>query len=176
MLINKYLPFIKKKFETYHAFGEATLTDIYGAEALEQSLHYSANTFASTLFLNGNEKFTTSILPQMAQISSINGIIAEDFNGDGYLDLLTAGNLYQVEVEIIRNDASIGLFMLGDGKGNFVPVSVGASGFVAAGDIKHLEKIKLSGGDMGILVVRNDGPVSLFKWNMETKMELSSLL
>jgi hypothetical protein len=112
----------------------------------------------------------------MAQISSVNGIIPEDFNGDGFTDLLTAGNLYPVEVETVRNDASIGLLMLGDGKGNFLPANTDISGFVAPGDIKHIKRIRLAGGEEGILVVRNNGPVSLFKWNKNVQMELSALL
>ena len=43
-------------------------------------------------------------------------MLIEDFNQDGNLDILVAGNLYTAEVETPRNDAGIGLVLLGDGK------------------------------------------------------------
>ena len=75
---SQQMPFIKKKFETYDAFGKASLVDVYGAENLDQATSYSANTFESAYFENtGQGHFKFHPLPKQAQISSINDILSE---------------------------------------------------------------------------------------------------
>ena len=44
------------------------------------------------------------------------------------MDLLVAGNMYGSEVETPRNDASIGLVLIGDGQGGFQALSAGQTG------------------------------------------------
>jgi len=119
---SEQIPALKKKFETYDLFASADASAIYGDNKLENALHYEATTFASTYFENkGDGTFEAHELPMLAQISSVNDFIVEDFNTDGHLDILLAGNLYHAEVETARNDAGYGLLLLGDGKGNFEP-------------------------------------------------------
>ena len=57
--------------------------------------------------------------PNEAQLSSINDMIIDDFNKDGNLDILAAGNLFNMEIVTPRNDGGIGVYMEGDGKGGF---------------------------------------------------------
>jgi len=57
------------------------------------------------------------VLPIEAQFAPVNSILCNDFDNDGHLDLLLAGNEYQVEVMIGRYDASYGLLLRGNGKG-----------------------------------------------------------
>ena len=61
-------------------------------------------------------------LPNEAQLSSVNDMIIDDFDGDGHQDILAAGNLYNVEVVTPRNDGGIGVFLRGDGEGHFMAV------------------------------------------------------
>ena len=137
------MPFIKQKFPTYDAFGKATLEDIYGRDNLFTSLHYLATNFASSVFINqGDGKFIVNSLPQAAQLSSINGIITRDVNKDGFTDLVIAGNLYGSEAETPRNDAGIGLYLAGDGKGGFTPVPAKESGLFIEGDVKDILEVK----------------------------------
>ncbi len=66
------------------SFAEATVSDIYTKKALDESLHLKAETFASCYFENhGNGKFKIHELPDEAQLSSINGMIIDDFDNDG---------------------------------------------------------------------------------------------
>jgi len=156
------MPIISKKFNSYDSFGKATLADIYGEKFLEEALHYAATTFASTVLINkGNKSFQNMPLPSLAQISSINDIICEDFTNDGVLDLLVAGNLYPVEVETTRNDASYGLLLEGGGDGNFKPISPSKTGFIASRDVKKIRKVELAKGEKGVLIARNNGPLEL---------------
>lgn len=162
---SEQIPSLTQKFKTYDEFGKATLEEVYGENKLEKSIHYEAQTFASCVLINnGGEQFKRVELPRMAQVSSINSMIIEDFNGDGNPDILYAGNLYPVEIETTRNDASYGGLLLGDGNGNFDFVNAVNSGFKAEGDVKHLTTIQLADKSLGILVARNSGRLELFKY------------
>ena len=55
-------------------------------------------------------------LPIEAQTSPIKSCLVQDFNDDGFKDLLLVGNHYGVEVETVRYDAGHGSLFLGDGK------------------------------------------------------------
>ena len=150
------IPGIGEKFPTYASFGAANLRDVYG-EKLDDALNLKATTFASSYLENkGSGEFKIKKLPQAAQVSSINTIIAKDFNEDGHLDLLLAGNLYPVEIETPRNDASIGLYMTGDGKGNFLPIPWRQSGFFAPHDVKQMKLMRLGKNNKPFVLVANN--------------------
>ena len=159
---SEQMPFIKKKFESYHDFGLATLDQVYGKEELENSTNFEATNFASSYIENlGNGKFKFSNLPALSQISSINGIVIDDYDGDGQLDLLTAGNLYPVEVETIRNDASYALMLKGMGSGQFQAVELTKSGFKIKGDVKSLKTLKVGSDKVIVAALNDDRPVFL---------------
>ena len=159
------LPFIRQKFPTYRAFGKATLSDVYGTVNLQNALNYKAKNFASSYFENmGDGTFKTRPLCNMAQISSVNSILVEDFNNDGNLDLVIAGNLYGSEAETPRSDASIGLFLRGDGKGNFEPVPTMQSGLFISGEVREINLIHLAKiGARGIIVAKNNEPMQILR-------------
>ncbi len=136
---SEQVPMLRQKFKTYDLFASSSLTEVYGENRLEQSLHYQAKTFASVYLENqGNGKFTMTALPNEAQLSSVNDIILDDLDGDGFKDILLAGNLYTSEIETTRNDAGIGLFLKGNGKGNFLPIPPTKSGLFLPFDVKKL--------------------------------------
>lgn len=146
---------IKNKFKSYNEFAEATLIEVYGEEELENALHYQVNTFATTFIENKNGKFIMHALPNEIQLSSINQIIVKDFNKDGNLDVLAAGNLYASEIETPRNDSGTGIYLLGQGDGTFAPLSIQESGFYAPKDVKDMALINV-GGQMKVLVANNN--------------------
>ncbi|MEO1257616.1 MAG: VCBS repeat-containing protein [Bacteroidota bacterium] len=154
---SEQIPAIKYKFKDYNSFASASLADVYSEGDLKNALHYQAWNFASSYVENkGNEKFVVKDLPNAVQITSINGIIAEDFNMDGHLDLLLAGNLYSSEVETTRNDAGYGFYLQGDGKGNFKSVPNYQSGLFLNYDTKNLEKINTPNGPVYLFANNNN--------------------
>ena len=163
--MSKMMPFIKQKFHSYDAFGKATLTDIFGEENLNSSLNYRATNFASCYIENrGNENFAIRPLPNLAQISSVNRILSHDFNSDGILDVIIGGNMYGVEVETVRNDASIGLLLFGDGKGDFNAVLPHISGINFKGDVRDMAFIRIGENKkMGIIVVKNNDNLQIIE-------------
>lgn len=159
---SEQVPSIAEKFPTYKEFGKATLFDVYG-EKLKEALHYEVKSFASAMIRNDGGKFTLVPLSNLAQISPVNAIVVEDFDGDGKLDVVLGGNLFVSEVETGRADAGKGLFMKGNGDGTFQPYSVYQSGLNIPGDVKDILPIT-AGGKRLLLVTNNNGPLQVFAW------------
>ena len=135
------------KFPTYGSFADASIDQIFGASLLKSALHYQADTFASVYLHNdGGGVFSASALPNLAQIAPIKGIIAHDVDGDGNLDLVVAGNMYDMEPNTPRADAGNGLWLRGDGKGHFTPVVPSVSGFLAPYKASGLALVKTATG------------------------------
>lgn len=156
------VPDIKYDFPTYNQFASANLLDVYGLEKLNPALHYEAKTFASVFLENkGQGHFDMNALPNEAQVSSVNDILVIDLNQDGNKDLVLAGNLFPAEVETPRNDAGIGLVLLGDGNNNFEPVPAISSGLVVPYDVKCMVLLPSNKPNRIIFGV-NDGPVQIY--------------
>jgi hypothetical protein len=159
------VPAIDDKFTSYTEYAKADLDQIYGREYLEMALHYQARMFGSMYIENqGNGKFIFHELPVEAQFSSINDMIIHDFNRDGNPDILAAGNMYAVEVKTPRNDAGIGVFLSGDGNGNFRSVNYLESGFFLPYDVKDLASISVN-NTLYILAACNNDLLRVFRHN-----------
>ncbi|MEP4947402.1 MAG: VCBS repeat-containing protein, partial [Flavobacteriaceae bacterium] len=163
---SQQMPFIKEKFSSYDEFGSADLIKVYGTESLNSALHYKANTFSSMYIENlGGFQFKIKELPTLAQFSSINSIVIDDFNSDGNLDAVLSGNLYQSEVETTRNDASYGVMLSGNGDGSFNQLFSYESGLFVKGDVKHAQKLmNTSSNEKYILFAKNNEPIQLVAW------------
>ena len=160
---SEQMPFIKQKFPTYKDFASADLETILGEANLEEALHLQITTLASKVLLQDKGKFTSHYLPSQAQISPILRILSDDFNGDGNIDLLIAGNMYEAEVETPRYDAGNGLLLTGDGKGNFQAQPISKSGFFAPKNVKDMAILRTTNGQKLILVANNDDAPQVFK-------------
>ena len=159
---SEQIPAIKKKFKDYDAFSVATLEDVYTKNSLENSLHYEVKSFASIYLENKDGEFIKHQLPNLSQVSNINQILVKDFNNDTNLDILIAGNLYGSEVETPRNDASVGLYLEGNGKGGFKAIPPSESGLYIPGDTKDLSFITIKGKNY-ILAAKNDDYVQFIE-------------
>ena len=135
------------RFPSYAGFAAASVAQLLGAGPLQHALHYQTDTFASVyLQNNGDGTFTALPLPTLAQIAPIRGIVVDDVDGDGNVDLIVAGNLYDTEPNTPPADAGNGLWLKGDGRGHFTPVPAVASGFLAPRDVTGLALIKTPAG------------------------------
>jgi hypothetical protein len=158
------MPAIKHKFKDYNSFASASLNQIYTSKLLDESLSYEITSFASIYLENDGGKFSAKSLPQLAQLSSINKFVVDDFNADGNLDVVLAGNLYNAEVETPRNDASFGLFLQGDGAGNFTAQTMMDSGLKIVGDVRDMELLTKNGKSY-ILIAKNSAQMQLVEVN-----------
>ena len=140
---SQQIPDLKKKFKDYNSFGRATLTDVYGDEALSEADHLVSNTFSNSILIQTDDGFELTKLPDQAQVSAVFGIVCDDFDQDGIADVVLAGNLFKSEIETPRNDAGRGLFLKGTGAGEFNPIKGYQSGLDIPGDVKKLKPISL---------------------------------
>jgi hypothetical protein len=104
----------------------------------------------------------------MAQYSAINGMITDDFDGDGNLDICMNTNDYGTVPSYGRYDALNGLILKGDGKGGFAPLNMLQSGIFIPGNGKALVKLRSSNGKYLIAASQNKGALKLFELNKST--------
>jgi hypothetical protein len=167
----RQLPGLKKKFPTYKDYAEATLADLFPPQALADAYTRHANNFQSVYLENlGQGQFSMHALPVMAQLAPLYGMVVDDFDHDGNLDLALSGNDYGNEVTNGRYDAFNGLVLLGDGKGNFRSRSILQSGLYIPGDGKALVELAGPGNELLLAASQNNGPLKLFRSNGDQQM------
>ena len=171
----KQLISLKKKYPDYKSYATATMQDVLSPEQIKNSQRLKANYLQSAFLRNdGNGKFTIMPLPKQAQVSILNGMVVDDFDGDGNLDVAISGNDYGTEVSQGRYDAFNGLVLRGDGKGNFNPMSILNSGIFIPENGKALVKLLDNKGDLIIAASQNKGPLKVFK--LRRKVQHISIL
>jgi hypothetical protein len=165
------MPFIKKRFLTYKTFAEASFDKLFTAEELKGVLKLQANYFKSAFIKNnGKGSFAISALPAVAQFSSLNGMVADDFDGDNNLDIAINTNDYGTEVSTGRYDALNGLLLKGNGDGTFTPLSILQSGIYIPGNGKALVKLLGSSGNYLVAASQNKGALKLFELKRKVKV------
>ncbi|MHA4845865.1 VCBS repeat-containing protein [Flavitalea antarctica] len=165
------LPALKKKYLTYRSFAGAELRNMFPPGVIDSAYTLEAGFMQSAYIENqGNGKFLMRPLPWQAQLAPVFGIVADDFNGDGHLDLALAGNDFGAEPAIGRYDALNGLIMNGDGKGNFKVLTMAESGIYIPGNAKALAKIRGSNKDYFLVGSQNQDRLKLYRKRKSGKL------
>ena len=150
---------LTKKFPDYQSFKDASISDMFPAEALEESNQMEANMLQSILVVNeGNFNFKIQELPVAAQFSTIYAIESHDFDQDGDQDIVLGGNLYNVKPEVGRYDASYGVYLENHGDMKFTSYSDG-KGFKVMGEVRDMA---IDGKKL--IVARNRDSLAIFKF------------
>jgi hypothetical protein len=162
--IIKQMISMRSKFQNYKSFAASTMSQLFTDVQLRNVSILKANNFQSSLCRNnGNNTFALLPLPVQAQLSVLNGMIADDFDGDGNLDILINGNDWGTEVSTGRYDALNGLLLKGNGKGGFTAESILESGIFIPGNGKALVKLRSGNGRYLVVAGQNRGPLKLFE-------------
>jgi len=81
-------------------------------------------------------------------------------NNYGSLDLVLAGNFYVSEPETPKNDAGMGLVLLGNGNREFSPIAPSESGLMIPYDVRSMEKINIPSLEKeALLIGSNNQPL-----------------
>ncbi len=162
-VMTKQMPMLKKKYLYAKDYASATVSDIFSQKELDDALNLSCYQMETCWWENKAGKFIRHSLPIQAQISPVQGIVCEDFNGDGHIDLLMAGNKYGFEVETNACDAGNGVLFLGDGQGNFSWLNNLQSGFWAMREARDLTTLRGTNGKRIIVVANNHSGLQIFE-------------
>jgi enediyne biosynthesis protein E4 len=163
--IAEQVPNMSKKFLKYSDYADANIDNLFEKKQIDAAKKFYIKNVSTSFFKNdGKGSFTTTALPLEAQFSPVNGILFNDYDGDGKKDILTAGNFFPFRVQQGRCDASFGSLLKGDGKGNFETVNINATGLFLHGDVRDMLEVK---GKMGsvIIVSKNNGAIQIIKNN-----------
>ncbi|HKK43870.1 MAG TPA: VCBS repeat-containing protein, partial [Bacteroidales bacterium] len=159
---------MRSRFQNYKSLAGTTIDNLFSEEQHDKALVLKANYLQSSFIRNdGNNSFSIIPLPSQAQLSALNGMIADDLNSDGNLDILVNTNDYSTEVMTGRYDALNGLVMLGNGHGGFHPLSIAESGIFLPGNGKSMVKIKGAGESYLVAAASNRGPLKIVALNKD---------
>lgn len=161
----------RREYTNYKSYATAPMTTFLPEERRKDAMIRSANYMASAYIQNdGSGKFTIKELPAMAQLSALNGMVADDFDGDGNLDVAFNTNDYGPDPTLGRFDALNGLLLKGDGAGNFRVLSMLQSGIYINGNGKALCKLRGANNDYLVVSTMNRGPVQVFRGKKKIKI------
>ena len=162
----------RRNYSSFKQYGEATLESLLTTDDLKGALILEANHMASSYVENlGGGKFQLRNLPIGVQVAPVNGMIIEDVNTDGNLDVVMIGNDYGNEVFAGRYDAFTGLVLSGNGKGFFEVIPAAKSGFYVGGDAKALARLSSKNGEL-LIATQNKDSLRVFSSNASASGEI----
>jgi enediyne biosynthesis protein E4 len=161
---------MRSRFRTYKEYSEATFEESFLKSELEPAYTVCSEWLESSYIENlGKGKFSIKPLPLEAQFAPVYGMVTDDYNQDGNLDVLMVGNMYATELSTGLQDASVGLYLQGDGHGNFFPAKAMDCGFFADGDAKGMAKL-ITDADHELLIVgNNSGSIKTYQVKQQYK-------
>ena len=150
---------LRKKFVTYESYSEMTLEEILPEPQVKNSPKCSTDFLETTWFENKNGKFTRRKLPIEVNISSVHAISIHDYDQDGNKDIFFAGNVPYNRVRIGRRETSFGVYLSGDGKGNFTYLPNWKTDLTIHGSVRALEIIQAKEQQKLVVGINNSKPV-----------------
>jgi hypothetical protein len=93
----------------------------------------------------------------------VNGIVADDFTGDGKIDILVAGNNYAYRSQYGNSDAGVGLLLRRGPEEQFEEIPSYATGLWLTGDVRSIGPVKRVSSGHLMLVPRNNSSLSVMR-------------
>ncbi|MEK6477825.1 VCBS repeat-containing protein [Catalinimonas sp. 4WD22] len=148
---------MRQKYTTYADYANAQLEDIFSGQELKGAKTLTAETLETMYLENANGKFIPRKLPKEAQFAPVYAMTTLDYNNDGNLDLILAGNQSAIRIRMGVMDANYGQLFEGDGKGNFTYIPQTKSGLDLKGDVKSFESIQIKNDTYLLIGINNSG-------------------
>jgi len=160
----RQVPYLQDQVPTHESYAERPVWDLFSGQQLDRATVKTAYRM-STSYLenNGDGTFALRALPTEAQLAPMYGMLPEDVDGDGTLDLLLAGNFFGVQSNLGRPDASYGAWLRGDGTGRFTAVPTRESGFRVSGQARDIVRLDVRRQDVLVMVVKNNDRPQFFR-------------
>jgi enediyne biosynthesis protein E4 len=153
---------MRSRYTSYASYSSAQLSGIFNAADLKDASRLVATHLESVYLENREGKLIARPLPREAQFAPVYAIELIDYNGDGNMDFILAGNQSSIRIRMGVIDANFGQLYQGDGKGGFSYVPQGVSGLNLVGDVKSLRMIEV-GAEHFVLIGINNAAVQAYK-------------
>lgn len=158
--LQKQLPGLKKQYLYAEDFAKASINQIFEGNKLAEAHKFTATNFSNAVLINnGKLQFELRPLPFEAQLSSYRDAAVVNVNNDNLPDILLAGNYYDNNVEIGRNDADFGTVLVNKGNGNFECQQL--NGLVLKGQVRHIKPVTINKQNAFILAKNNDSLMAI---------------
>ncbi|MEO8720931.1 MAG: VCBS repeat-containing protein [Ginsengibacter sp.] len=152
--LEKQIPIIKRRFLYAQDFAKGSLNEIFTKQKLESADIFTADYFANSILMNdGKLNFSVRPMPWKAQLSTYKTAVVIDANGDDLPDILLAGNYYENNIQMGRNDADYGTILVNKGNGKFVTSSI--NGLQIKGQVRHIKEITI-GKKLAFIIAKNN--------------------
>ncbi|MBA4053243.1 MAG: hypothetical protein C0490_00880, partial [Marivirga sp.] len=158
--ITSQLPALRKSILRYADYANQTYDSLFSSDVRSRSIAYKVDYLSSAILWNDQNKFSLSALPPEAQVSPVFGIVADDLDADGIIDIWLGGNFYALKPQVGRHDASKGVYLKGVSKRSFVNQQ--HSGIYVRGEVRDAI-IMRSAKSKQLFVARNNDRVLVFR-------------
>lgn len=154
------LPYLKKYFTSYHAYGEMPMKELL---ALLPDYQSDTVELLSSYILDYKDgKWETIPLPPEAQVAPVFAIETIDYNRDGQVDIILAGNSRYNRVKIGEMEANHGVLLQNTGGLKFQSVSPVQSGLNLSGEVRSVIRYPSAHGEY-ILFGVNEGEMKVYR-------------
>lgn len=159
------LPYLKKKYLYFKDYAGKSVEEIFEKEKLENATTLQVQTFASQAALNdGKGGFLLKALPEETQFSPIYAFLPLAIEKNQTTEFLTAGNFSAVKPEIGKYDASYGVRIKVNPKGNFYTLpSKQQPSLAVTGDVRKLGLLNSTKNTKLIIFARNDDKPQFYR-------------
>lgn len=155
------LPLLKKQILRYEYYSTKTYDSLFSPAVRNKAIRYETNYLNSAILWNNNGSFQLEALPVQAQLSPVFGIVADDLDADGKVDIWLGGNFYALKPQVGRLNASKGVLLKGNGSKSFTNILPRESGIRVEGEVRDAAIIEVK-GSKHLVVARNNASVLLF--------------
>ncbi len=157
--ITEQLPSLKKGNLKHQDFAKKSVQDLFG-DAIKNARSLKVNCgYSGIAYNNGKGQFTMNPFPVNIQLSSVNAISVTDINGDGWKDIIVAGNFFDMLPQFCSIDASYGNVLINNQKGGFTVLPTKQSGININGQVRAIQQMKYQQRQGLVFLLNNNFPV-----------------
>jgi enediyne biosynthesis protein E4 len=150
----------RQVFPNYDTYANADILKLLTPEQYAMASKRQANCFETIWLQNNGGVYQKRSLPLQANYAPVHAIATQDFNGDGFTDILLAGNVEHTTIKIGKVDANYGVLLSGDGKGNFNYIPQLQSGLSVKGCVRDIQLLRHGNRKQVLFAINNAAAVA----------------